>query len=82
MGQCKLPPGFAEAYHNRATAYYLTGRIGPALDDLRQVRDWSAIESTFDPARETWFDFADGTLWHWRPSYRWHLWRRGSILLD
>lgn len=52
------------------------------LHDLRQVRDWSAIESTFDPARETWFDFADGTLWHWRPSYRWHLWRRGSILLD
>lgn len=52
------------------------------LRDLRQVRDWSAVEAAFDPARETRFDFADGSLWHWRPSYRWHLWRRGSILPD
>jgi tetratricopeptide (TPR) repeat protein len=30
-------PDFAEAYHGRATAYYMSGRIGPALDDLRQT---------------------------------------------
>ncbi|NCO87781.1 MAG: hypothetical protein GW886_14235 [Rhodobacterales bacterium] len=30
-------PDFAEAYHGRATAYYMTDRIGPALDDLRQT---------------------------------------------
>lgn len=30
-------PGFAEAWHGRATAYYLSGQIGPALDDLRRV---------------------------------------------
>jgi tetratricopeptide (TPR) repeat protein len=30
-------PDFAEAYHGRATAYYLSGQLGPALDDLRQT---------------------------------------------
>lgn len=30
-------PDFAEAYHNRATAYYLLGMMGLALDDLRQT---------------------------------------------
>jgi len=30
-------PEFAEAYNLRATAYFRTGLIGPALDDLRQV---------------------------------------------
>jgi tetratricopeptide (TPR) repeat protein len=30
-------PGFAEAWHGRATAYYLTGQIGPAIGDLRQA---------------------------------------------
>ncbi len=30
-------PGFAQAWHGRATAYYLTGQIGPAIDDLRQA---------------------------------------------
>ncbi len=30
-------PDFAEAYHGRATAYYLSGQIGPAIDDLRQT---------------------------------------------
>lgn len=28
-------PSFAEGYNGRATSYYLTGRIGPAIDDLR-----------------------------------------------
>ena len=30
-------PDFAEAYHGRATAYYLTDQIGPALEDLAMV---------------------------------------------
>lgn len=30
-------PDFAEAYNGRATAYFLLGLTGPALDDLRQV---------------------------------------------
>jgi len=30
-------PDFAESYSGRAAAYYLTGRIGPAIDDLRQA---------------------------------------------
>lgn len=30
-------PGFAQAYNMRATAYYLSGYYGPALDDLRQA---------------------------------------------
>lgn len=28
-------PDFAEGYNGRATAYYLTDQIGPALDDIR-----------------------------------------------
>ncbi len=30
-------PDFAEAYHGRATAYYLLDYFGPALDDLRKT---------------------------------------------
>ena len=30
-------PGFAAAYAGRASAFYLTGRVGPAIDDLRQA---------------------------------------------
>ncbi len=30
-------PDFAEAWHGRAAAYYSSGLIGPALDDLREV---------------------------------------------
>ncbi|WP_311135453.1 tetratricopeptide repeat protein [Yoonia rosea] len=30
-------PDFAEGYYGRASAYYLLGRIGPALNDVRQV---------------------------------------------
>ena len=30
-------PDFAEGYNGRATAYFLLGMIGPALDDLRQA---------------------------------------------
>lgn len=30
-------PEFAEAWNGRATAYYLSGMVGPALDDIRQV---------------------------------------------
>lgn len=42
-------PGFAEAYVGRAAAYYLTGRAGPAIDDLRQALvlnpyQWEALQ--------------------------------------
>lgn len=30
-------PDFAEGWHGRATAYYLLGQYGPALDDLHRV---------------------------------------------
>ncbi len=30
-------PGFAEGYNGRATAYYLSGKMGPALEDVRQA---------------------------------------------
>ncbi len=30
-------PSFAEAHAQRAAAYYLTNRIGPAIDDLREA---------------------------------------------
>ncbi len=30
-------PAFAEGYNGRATAYYLSGMIGPALEDIRQA---------------------------------------------
>jgi tetratricopeptide (TPR) repeat protein len=30
-------PDFAEAYNGRATAYYLLGFYGPALDDIREA---------------------------------------------
>lgn len=41
-------PGFAEAYVGRASAYYLTGDVGPAIDDLRQAlalnpHEWEAL---------------------------------------
>jgi tetratricopeptide (TPR) repeat protein len=41
-------PSFAEAYVGRASAYYLTGRAGPALDDLREAlvlnpHQWEAL---------------------------------------
>lgn len=49
------------------------------LVDLRHVRSWPEVESRFDPQRITLFDFADGSRWHWRPSWRLHFWRRKSI---
>lgn len=30
-------PGFAEAWHGRATAHFLAERYGPALDDIRET---------------------------------------------
>jgi len=30
-------PEFAEGYNGRATAFYLTGRVGPAIEDIRTV---------------------------------------------
>ncbi|MBP1805645.1 tetratricopeptide repeat protein [Rubellimicrobium aerolatum] len=42
-------PDFAEPYVGRASAFYLTGRAGPAIDDLRQALvlnpdDWEALQ--------------------------------------
>lgn len=42
-------PDFAEAYVGRASAYYLTNRAGPAIDDLRQAlvlnpNHWEALQ--------------------------------------
>ena len=42
-------PDFAEPYVGRAAAYYLTGRAGPAIDDLRQAlvlnpNHWEAMQ--------------------------------------
>ena len=49
------------------------------LVDLRHVRSWPEVESHFDPLRPTLFDFADGTRWCWRPSWRLRFWRWKSI---
>ena len=49
------------------------------LFDLRQARDWKQVESRFDSTLECLFDFADGTLWRWKPSDRWRFWRRQSL---
>lgn len=42
-------PGFAEPYVGRASAFYLTGQAGPAIDDLRQAlvlnpHHWEALQ--------------------------------------
>lgn len=62
----------------------LVNRTGPqqgrgVLADLRHVRSWPEVESHFDPRLTTLFDFADGTGWRWRPSWRLQFWRRKSI---
>ena len=62
-------------------AHGISDRDGE-LHDLRQVRDWPAVEAAFVPARETLFDFADGTLWLWRPAFRWRFWSRRIPLLS
>lgn len=88
-GQGRLPlkvrHGFARiessAWDVRALAAQGAFEADGELRDLRHVRDWSMVEATFDPARETRFDFADGHAWHWRPSYRWQFWRRRSVSL-
>lgn len=60
---------------------------GPALIDLRVLRDVAQLESPWLPwaleqlqSRGTGsirFDFADGNAWCYRSSHRWRLWRRG-----
>lgn len=62
----------------------LSGHSGPergsdVLFDARHLRSWLEVESQFDPRRNTVFDFADGTRWFWRPSWRLQFWRRKSI---
>ncbi|MFM6987541.1 MAG: phosphoglycerate mutase [Arenimonas sp.] len=83
-GQGRLPStvrhGFARiessAWDIRALAAQDMADDGGELLDLRQMRDWLAVEAAFDPARETRFDFADGILWRWRPAFRWRFWSR------
>lgn len=53
--------------------------INSRLIDLRSVRDWREVEAVFMLNHDCVFDFADGTQWHWKPSYRWFFWRRSSV---
>ena len=48
------------------------------LIDVRNLREWSHIESLFDASQEFLFDFADGTQWHWKPHMKWFFWRRSK----
>lgn len=50
-----------------------------SLVDLRHSRLWPEIEANFDMHMNTVFDFADGSVWHWRPEWRWHFWKHRSI---
>ncbi|MBW8366330.1 MAG: phosphoglycerate mutase [Arenimonas sp.] len=55
---------------------------GPQLLDLRQVRDWSAVEQRLLPGLrelgrdEMVLDFADGARFSLRAAQRWRWWRR------
>lgn len=55
---------------------------GPQLLDLRQARDWSAVEQRLLPglrelgADEMLLDFADGTRYSFKAAQRWRFWRR------
>jgi len=55
---------------------------GPQLLDLRQARDWSAVEQRLLPglralgAAEVQLDFADGALFSLKTPQRWRFWRR------
>lgn len=55
---------------------------GPQLLDMRQVRDWSAVEQRLLPGLrelgrdELQLDFADGARFSLRAGQRWRFWRR------
>jgi hypothetical protein len=55
---------------------------GPQLLDLRQARDWPAVEQRLLPglrelgADEVQLDFADGTRYSMKAAQRWRFWRR------
>lgn len=59
-----------------------TPRDGAQLFDLRQLRDWSAVEQRLRPGLaelgrdELHLDFADGVRWSLRAGQRWRVWRR------
>lgn len=88
-GQGRLPStvrhGFARiessAWDIRALAARGQAGADGELLDLRHVRDWGAVEAAYEVSLATVFDFADGGIWHWRPAFRWHLWRRHSLVL-
>jgi hypothetical protein len=65
----------ALAHHGRQR----NGAGSVELFDLRHEREWKQVETHFNPAHKTLFDFADGVQWLWQPDYRWHFWRRTSV---
>ncbi len=64
-----------------------TPRSGPQLFDLRQQRQWAAVEQRLRPGlaelgkEELVLDFADGARWSVRGSQRWRFWRRAMVQL-
>lgn len=60
---------------------------GPQLLDLRQARDWTAVEARLLPAlrdlgpSDVQLDFADGARFVLRASQRWRFWRRPLVRL-
>ena len=62
-------PDFAEAYVGRAQAYYLTSKVGPAIDDLRQAlllnpNQWEALMGFAAVLEEVGLEEDALELWH------------------
>ena len=49
---------------------------GPALLDLRHVRDWTLVEERMAASEPLILDFADGIRWRLQPGQGWRFWRR------
>ncbi len=68
-------PDFAEAYVGRASAYYLTNRAGPAIDDLRHAlvlnpSHWEALQGFAIILEEV--DRREDALEVWRQVHEMH----------